>query len=117
MVGNRRAFSRKSGAPTITPHRATTGWLGKRGRTERDKQDRCRSTKLTVPPSSDARSLVYHGDRQARSTLQRDSVAPIYRRQLVPVVAAAYVTVAVEPETGRSLTEHAQRASQQTLPL
>jgi len=117
MVGNRRAFSRKSGAPTITPHRATTGWLGKRGRTERDKLDRRRSTKLTVPPSSDARPLVYHGDRQARSTLQRDSVAPIYRRQLVPVVAAAYVTVAVEPETGRSLTEHAQRASQQTLPL
>ena len=30
--------------------------------------DRRRSTKLTTPPSSDARRLVYHSDRQALST-------------------------------------------------
>jgi len=39
-----------------------------RRRSERDKLDRRRSTKLTVPPSSDARPLVYHSDRQALST-------------------------------------------------
>ena len=38
------------------------------GRSERDKLDRRRSTKLTIPPSSDARPLVYHSDRQALST-------------------------------------------------
>ena len=30
------------------------------GRSERDKLDRRRPTKLTIPPSSDARPLVYH---------------------------------------------------------
>jgi len=38
------------------------------GRSERDKLDRRRSTKLTVPPSSDARPVVYRSDRQALST-------------------------------------------------
>jgi len=33
-----------------------------------DKLDRRRSTKLTVPPSSDARPLVYHSNCQALST-------------------------------------------------
>jgi len=35
---------------------------------ERDKLDRRRSTELTIPPSSDARPLVYHGNHQALST-------------------------------------------------
>ena len=34
--------------------------LEKDGRSERDKLDRRRSAKLTVPSSSDARPLVYH---------------------------------------------------------
>jgi len=38
------------------------------GRSERDKLDRRRSTKLTMPPSSDARPLVYHNNHQALST-------------------------------------------------
>jgi len=38
------------------------------GRSERDKLDRRRSTMLTIPPSFDARPLVYHSDRQALST-------------------------------------------------
>jgi len=38
------------------------------GHPERDKLDRRRSTKLTVPPSSDARPLVYHTIREALST-------------------------------------------------
>ena len=42
--------------------------LDKSGRSERDKLD-CRwSTKLTVPPSSDGRLLVYHSDRQTLFT-------------------------------------------------
>ena len=36
------------------------------GRSERDKRDLRRSAKLTIPPSSDARSIA--GDRQALST-------------------------------------------------
>ena len=39
-------------------------------RSERDKLDRRRSTKLTLPPSSDARPLVYHSNHQAVSTAQ-----------------------------------------------
>ena len=35
---------------------------------ERDKLDCRRTTKLTIPPSSDARPLVYHSDRQAPAT-------------------------------------------------
>ena len=46
------------------------------GRWQRDKLDRRRSTKLTVPPSSDARPLSYHSDRQALST-QQDSVVRV----------------------------------------
>jgi len=40
-----------------------------RGRSQRDKLDRCRSTKLTIPPSSASRPLVYlyHVDRKALS--------------------------------------------------
>ena len=41
--------------------------LEKGGRSERDKLDRCWSTKLTTRPSPDARLLVYHSDRQALS--------------------------------------------------
>ena len=43
-------------------------WLEKGGRSGRDKLDRRRSTKLTVPPSSDSQPLVYHSDRQGMST-------------------------------------------------
>ena len=39
-----------------------------RGRSECDKLDHRRSAKLTVPPSSDARPLIYRSDRQALST-------------------------------------------------
>ena len=35
---------------------------------ERDKLDSCRSIKLTVSPSSDARPLVYDSNHQALST-------------------------------------------------
>ena len=42
----------------------------KDGRSERDKLDSRRSTKFTVPPSSDARPLVYHSNHQALSTAQ-----------------------------------------------
>ena len=43
--------------------------LEKRGCSERNKQDRRRSTKLTVPPNFDARPLQFiTGDRQALST-------------------------------------------------
>jgi len=42
--------------------------LEKGGRSERDKLDSGRSTKLTVPPSSDARPLVYRTNREALST-------------------------------------------------
>ena len=35
------------------------------GRSERDKLDCRRSTKLTIPPSSDSRPVFYHSDRQA----------------------------------------------------
>jgi len=35
---------------------------------KRDKLDRRRITKLTILPSSDARPLVHHSDRQALST-------------------------------------------------
>ena len=38
------------------------------GRSERDKLRRRRSAKLIIPPSSDARPLVYRTDRQALST-------------------------------------------------
>jgi len=38
------------------------------GRSERDKLERRRSPKLTIPPSSDGRPLVYHSDSQALST-------------------------------------------------
>jgi len=37
---------------------------------ERDKLDRRRSATLTIPPSSDARPLVYHSNHQALSTAQ-----------------------------------------------
>jgi len=37
------------------------------GRSERDKLDRRRSAKLTIPPSSDSRPLVYHSNHQALS--------------------------------------------------
>ena len=37
---------------------------------QRDKLDRPRSAKLTIPPSSDARPLVHHSNRQALSTAQ-----------------------------------------------
>ena len=40
----------------------------KAGRSERDELDRRRPTELTIPPSSDARPLVYRRDRQALST-------------------------------------------------
>ena len=40
---------------------------GQGGRSERDKLNRRRSTKLTVPPSSDSRLLVYHSNHQAPS--------------------------------------------------
>ena len=33
-----------------------------------EKLDRRRSAKLTIPPSSDARPLVYHSNQQALST-------------------------------------------------
>ena len=39
-------------------------------RAERDKLGRRRSTKLTIPPSSDARPLVYHSNHQALFTAQ-----------------------------------------------
>jgi len=42
--------------------------LDKGGRSERNKLDRRRSAKLTIPPSSDVRPLVYHSNRQALST-------------------------------------------------
>jgi len=38
------------------------------GHPERDKLDRRRSAKLTVPPNSDSRPLVYHSNYQALST-------------------------------------------------
>ena len=38
------------------------------GRSERDKLDRRQSAKLTVPPSSDSRPLVYQSNYQALST-------------------------------------------------
>ena len=38
------------------------------GRPERDKLDRRQSTKLTIPPSSDARLLAYHSNHKALST-------------------------------------------------
>ena len=40
------------------------------GRSERDKLDRRRSTKLTIHLSSDARPLVYYSNHQAVSTVQ-----------------------------------------------
>ena len=44
-------------------------WLEKGGRSEHDKLDCRRSTKLTIPPSSDAALLYFiTGDRQALST-------------------------------------------------
>ena len=42
-------------------------YLQQGGRWERDKLGRRRSTKLRIPPSSDARPLVYHTNRQALS--------------------------------------------------
>ena len=42
--------------------------LDKGGRSERNNLDRRRSAKLTIPPSSDVRPLVYHSNRQALST-------------------------------------------------
>jgi len=45
-------------------------WLEKGRRSEHDKLDRHRSTKLTTPPSSDACPLVYHSNHQAVSTAQ-----------------------------------------------
>ena len=42
--------------------------LDKGGRSERNKLDRRRSAKLTIPPSPDVRPLVYHSNRQALST-------------------------------------------------
>jgi len=44
--------------------------LEKGGRSKRDKLDRRRSTKLTVPLSVDARLPVYHNNHQALSTAQ-----------------------------------------------
>jgi len=41
--------------------------LEKGGCSEHDKLNRRRSTKLTIPPSSDARPLVYHSNHQALS--------------------------------------------------
>jgi len=43
-------------------------YLDKGGRSERDKLDRPRSSKLTVPAKSDA--LVYYSNHQALSTAQ-----------------------------------------------
>ena len=42
----------------------------RRTRSESDKLGRRRSKKLTVPPSSDARPLVYHSNHQTLSTAQ-----------------------------------------------
>jgi len=50
-------------------------WQG--GCSERDKLDRRRSAKLTVPPSSDARPLVYHSSHQALSTAQFSCAGPL----------------------------------------
>jgi len=44
--------------------------LEKGGRSERDKLHRRRSTKLTIPPSSDAHPLAYHSNHEALSTAQ-----------------------------------------------
>jgi len=41
------------------------------GRSERDRLDRRRSAKLTIPPSSDARPLFYHSNHQALSTARQ----------------------------------------------
>jgi len=40
----------------------------KGGRSQRDKLEHRRSTKLTIPPSSNTRPLVYHSDCQALFT-------------------------------------------------
>ena len=42
--------------------------LDEGGRSQCDKLDCRRSAKLTIPPSCDARPLVYHTDHQALST-------------------------------------------------
>jgi len=40
----------------------------KGGRSERDKLNRRRSSRLTIPPSFDSRPLIYHSNRRALST-------------------------------------------------
>ena len=56
-------------SPRSVDHRSVLSTqLKKGGRSERHKLDRRRSAELTIPPSSDARPLAYHTDRQALST-------------------------------------------------
>jgi len=52
------------------------------GRVERDKLGRCRSTKLTMAPSSDARPLQFI-TVIVKLCLQHDSVVRVHQRQLI----------------------------------
>ena len=54
-------------------------------RSERDKLGRRRSTKLTIPPSSDARPLHFIAEI-VKLCLQQDFVARVNRRQLILIL-------------------------------